>query len=101
MNYSMVEKFMKKIRERAFLLITLGMILCLGTMALGAQKEQTREIYYEAVFIHSGDTLWQIAKKYKADNEKIEHMISEIMEINGMRSENIISGESLIVPMKR
>lgn len=101
MNYYFVKRFMKKVRERAFLFITLGMILGLGTMALGAQREQSQEVYYEAVFIHSGDTLWQIAKKYKADNEKVEHMISEIMKINGMRSENILSGESLIVPMKR
>lgn len=101
MNYCMVAKVMRRIRRKAFLLITLGMILCLGTMALGAQREQTQRVYYEAVFIHSGDTLWQIAKEYKADNEKIEHMISEIMKINGMRSENIISGESLIVPIKK
>lgn len=101
MNCCVIEKIMKRIRGKAFLFITMGMILSLGTMALGAQSEQSQQVYYEAVFIHSGDTLWHIAKKYKGDNEKIEHMILKIMKINGMRSENIISGESIIVPIKK
>lgn len=101
MNCYMARKIMKKIRKKAFLFITMAMILCLGTMVMAAQSEQTNEVYYEAVIVHSGDTLWGIAKKYKDDNENIEHMIYKIMKINGLRSENILSGKSLIVPMKR
>lgn len=90
-----------KVRGRAFFLLTVSLILCLGTISLGAQKGKEHVVYYENITIHSGDTLWEIAKKYKSEGEKIEHMICEIMELNGMCSENIMSGESLIVPVKR
>lgn len=90
----------KKLREKVFLLLTLTLIICLGTLAKGGQKDWNGNVYYESVAIHTGDTLWMIAQEYKAEDQKIEHMISEIMEINGMRSENIRSGESIIVPMK-
>lgn len=90
----------KKMREKIFLLLTLMLTICLGTLVLGAQREGGTEAYYECVTIHSGDTLWEIAKKYKSDDQKIEQMICDIMKINGMRSENIRSGEGLIVPIK-
>ncbi|WP_352400275.1 LysM peptidoglycan-binding domain-containing protein [Anaerotignum sp.] len=102
MNQSMQKKMVrnsKMIREKVFLLLTLTMIISLGTFAMAAQKDKKREIYFESVAIHYGDTLWKIAGIYKAEDQKIEHMISEIMELNGMCSENIRSGESIIVPM--
>ncbi len=102
MNQSTQRKMVRKskmIREKVFLLLTLAMIICLGTLALGAQKDKSREVYYEKVAIHYGDTLWKIAETYKSEEQKVEHMISQIMELNGMCSENIRSGESIIVPM--
>ena len=89
-----------KVHRRVFFLLVVIMIICLGTITLGAQKGQESVVYYENVTIHSGDTLWEIAKQYKSQEEKIEHMVCEIMEINAMCSENIMSGQSLIVPIK-
>lgn len=91
----------KTIREKLFIVLTLTLVLCLGTLAKGGQEDSREKLYFECVVIHTGDTLWEIAREYKAENEKTEHMISWIMEINGMRSENIRSGESIIVPMKK
>ena len=88
-------------RKKLFFLITLTMVICLGTMVLGAQRQKEVKIYYKCVAIQSGDTLWGIAQKYKTEDQKIEHMIQEIMVLNEMRSENIRSGESLIVPLKK
>lgn len=104
MNQCLMRKVVGKsrmIREKILLLLTLTMIICLGPLALAAQKGKDGEVYYECVMIHSGDTLWKIAEKYKDEEQKIEHMISEIMRINGMRSGNIRSGESIIVPTRK
>ncbi|NCC17098.1 MAG: LysM peptidoglycan-binding domain-containing protein [Clostridia bacterium] len=103
MNHCLLRKIVKKsrkMREKIFLVLTLALTISAGTLALGAQKEREAEAYYECVTIHSGDTLWAIAQKYKSNDQKTEQMIYEIMKINGMCSGNIRAGESLIVPIK-
>ena len=37
----------RKIRKNVFLLLTLALILCLGTFAMGAQKGRETKTYYE------------------------------------------------------
>lgn len=103
MNRCLQRKLIRKskcIRKKIFLVLTVAMIICLGTLAMAAQSEKKSEVYYESVSIHQGDTLWNIAQKYKSKEQKTEHMIYEIMQINGMCSENIRSGDSIIVPIK-
>ncbi len=90
----------RKIRENTFFLLTMAMMLCLGTFALGAQTGTSAETYYEAVQIEKGDSLWKIAEEYKAAGQKTEHMMREILEINGIEITNIQAGESIIVPMR-
>lgn len=91
----------RKIRENTFFVLTMAMMLCLGTFALGAQAGTSEETYYEAVQIEKGDSLWEIAAEYKAKGQKTEHMVREILEVNGMKITNIQAGESIIVPMRR
>ena len=55
----------RKIRKNVFLLLTLALILCLGTFAMGAQKGRETKTYYESVEIQRGDTIWDIAEEYK------------------------------------
>lgn len=88
-----------KIRERIFLLLTVALIFCLGTFAMGAQKGTETQTYYESVIISKGDTLWDIAEEYKAEGQKTERMIDTIREINGLKTANIRAGESIIVPI--
>ncbi|WP_304509020.1 LysM peptidoglycan-binding domain-containing protein [Anaerotignum sp.] len=94
-------KMSQAIREKVFLLLVLGFIIGVGTFAMGAQSMREMEVYYECVLIHSGDTLWGIAQEYKGESQDIEHMVYDIMKVNGMCSENIKAGESLIVPVKK
>lgn len=89
----------RKIRKNTFILLTMALILCLGTFAMGAQTEKSTKTYYESVEIHKGDTLWEIAEEYKAEGEKTEHMVDAILELNGMKSTNIQAGENIIVPV--
>lgn len=91
----------RKIRKNTFVLLTMALILCLGTLAMGAQKGMQTKTYYESVEVERGDTLWKIAAEYAAEDEEIEHMVDEILELNNMKNTNIRSGESIIVPVTK
>ena len=79
----------------------MALILCLGTFAMGGEKDVQTTTYYECVQVQKGDTIWEIAEEYKMDGEDIEHMIDEIMELNGMKNANVRAGESIIVPVTK
>lgn len=91
----------RKIRKNVFLLLTLALILCLGTFAMGAQKGRETKTYYKSVVIQKGDTIWDIAKEYKAERQKTEQMVDAIYEVNGLKTANIRTGENIIVPVTR
>ena len=91
----------RKIRKNVFLLLTLALILCLGTFAMGAQKGGETKTYYKSVVIQKGDTIWDIAKEYKAVGQKTEQLVDAIYEVNGLKTANIRTGENIIVPVTR
>ena len=82
-----------------FVILTMALILGLGTLAMGGEKGVEMEVYYERVQIQKGDTLWEIAEKCKIQDANTEHMVEQIMEVNGMKNTNIRTGESIIVPI--
>ena len=51
--------------------------------------------------IQKGDTIWDIAKEYKAEGQKTEQMVDAIYEVNGLKTANIRTGENIIVPVTR
>ena len=92
----------KKNREmkRIFLFaIAILWLIGIGTIAMAAQVEKT--IYYESIQIKDGDTLWDIAKEYKEDSENTEHMLRKIKGLNGMFTDNICSGEKILIPIAK
>ena len=91
----------RKIRKNIFLLLTSALILCLGTFAMGAQKGKETKTYYESVEIQKGDTIWNIAEKYKTEGQKTEQMVDAIRTVNGLKTANIRTGENIIVPMTK
>lgn len=91
----------RKIRKNMFVMLTMALILCLGTLAMGGQKEVQTKTYYECVKVEKGDTLWEFAEEYRMDGEKTEHMIEAILEVNGLENANIRAGESIIVPVTK
>lgn len=84
-----------------FVMLTMALILCLGTLAMGGQKGIQTKTYYECVKVEKGDTLWEIAEEYRMDGEKTEHMIEAILEVNGLENANVRAGESIIVPVTK
>lgn len=91
----------RKIRKNTFVLLTMALVLCLGTLAMGGEKGVQTKTYYECVQVEKGDTLWEIAEEYKMSGTDTEHMVDEIMAINGMSHANIRAGESIIVPVTK
>ena len=91
----------RKIRKNTFVLLTMALILCLGTLAMGGEKGVQTKTYYECVQVQKGDTLWEIAEEYKMDGTDTEQMVDEIMEVNGLKHTNVRAGESIIVPVTK
>lgn len=91
----------RKARKNALLVLTLTLIVGLGTIAMGAQSGREGQVFYESVLIHPGDTIWSIAEEYKTDGEKTERMIDDILQLNGMKTTKIRSGEHILVPVSK
>lgn len=54
--------------------------------------------YYKSITIQSGDTLWDIAKTYKSgDYKNTQAYVDEIMQINHLPSDRIVSGQKLVI----
>lgn len=54
---------------------------------------------YESYVVSYGDTLWDIAQKYKIEGFDIRNVILEIQERNGLKSDVIRYGQVLEVPV--
>ena len=80
----------RKIRKNTFVLLTMALILCLGTLAMGGQRGVQKKTYYECVQVEKGDTLWEIAKKYHVS-------VDSIREQNLMDGKDISQVASLII----
>ena len=91
----------RKIRKNTFVLLTMALILCLGTLAMGGEKGVQTKTYYECVQLQKGDTIWEIAEEYKLEGTDTEQMVDEIMEVNGLKNTNVRAGESIIVPVTK
>ena len=56
--------------------------------------------YYKSIEITKGDTLWSIASENIDMNhyKNVQEYVTEIKEMNAMKSDHIVSGSSLIIP---
>jgi len=73
-----------------------------GTILTRAEEKEHVQMhrYYANIEIESGDTLWEIAEEYMDDTyyaNRTDYM-NEIMTVNGMVSDQLISGQKLIIP---
>ena len=99
-NVRKLKRKSRKLRRRGFLVLTAAMILCFVSLAAAAPRGNGGEVYYESVEIGYGDTLWSIAAEYAENGETTEHKVREILKFNGMKTENIRSGEKILVPVR-
>lgn len=91
--------------KKRFVLILITMI-CLtmfsgGILAYAKERESAQPIYYKyytSIRVEAGDTLWSIADQYLCEQiGSHEEYIREVMKMNGMKSSDIRTGETLTV----
>lgn len=56
-----------------------------------------KEVSYISVYVKKGDTLWDIAKKYKQKGD-IRKYIKEIKKVNNLEDSIIFEGDVLMIP---
>ena len=91
-----------KVKIRLFGCIALAFILLSGSMFVihsSAKGEHTYSKCYTSVKVQNGDSLWNIAKKYKTPaSSDIQENIDEIKRINHIQGDEIKAGDYLTVP---
>ncbi len=89
-----------KARFITSVVIMLGIIIS-GFSALTGLNISTAltKPQYEYVHIENGDTLWDIAKKYKSNDTDIRKAVFEISKVNdGMEASDLYPGMVIAVP---
>lgn len=94
---------MKKItlNGQSLLIYTVFAILfiaCIWTTIHALKPINTEN--YQVVTIHSGDTIWGIAKDYN-DELKPTAFVKWVEDVNHIESKHIQVGEKIIIPVKK
>ncbi|MFI3214415.1 MAG: LysM peptidoglycan-binding domain-containing protein [Eubacteriales bacterium] len=90
--------------QKRKLTIALGTMLIFLTTGLLTQpnQEQPDQIptTYTSIEVEYGDTLWSISRAICTEktDKNIDLMVDEIIRVNGLKSDKIVSGNYLIVP---
>ena len=100
-----IQKRNMQLRAAAALLSFVAVIFLLifhftpqNTQADSEPKAPTYK-YYTSIRVSSGDTLWDIANEYRTEEySSISSYISEVREINHLKSNQITDGMYLCVP---
>lgn len=100
-----IQKRNLQLRAAAALLSFVAVIFLLifhftpqNTQADSEPKAPTYK-YYTSIRVSSGDTLWDIANEYRTEEySSISSYISEVREINHLKSNQITEGMYLCVP---
>lgn len=62
-------------------------------------RPEAREECYISIQVHSGDSLWEISRRYyTSDYKSMDYYINKIKALNHMSGESITAGASLIIP---
>lgn len=93
----------RKYRTKAiycFLTLTVILVFSVFLMKTTATKAAGSRIRtISSVKIEKNDSLWSIASAYYTDDfESIQDMITEIKQINGLKSDMIKAGNCIVVP---
>lgn len=94
-----------RIRAGAALLslVTITLLLIIHFTPLNTQADSEPKApaykYYTSIRVSSGDTLWDIAEEYRTEEyTDVSSYISEVKEINHLKSDQITKGMYLCIP---
>ncbi|MDO4261347.1 MAG: LysM peptidoglycan-binding domain-containing protein [Eubacteriales bacterium] len=104
------ERALRRQKERRRFLFLFAVTLVLmftvgvgfGTLLTRAEEpvQSGSYKYYSSIELESGDTLWDLAGEYMDEDHYISRAdyINEVMTINHMSDDRLVSGQKLIVP---
>lgn len=73
----------------------LSLALYMGYNMVFAEKPEYQNA---AVIVSSGDTLWDIASRYRRPGEDVRDIVDRIREANNLGTGHIYPGQGLLVP---
>lgn len=98
------KKYYRVLWLRRIGILAVSIVLALTFSIFMAEKanaeESTDDVfykYYQAVEIEEGDSLWEYAREYR-HQETYASYIQEVMQINHMSNDHLVSGETIILP---
>ncbi|MCI8632682.1 MAG: LysM peptidoglycan-binding domain-containing protein [Lachnospiraceae bacterium] len=80
-------------------IITLLLVLLIFTRSNPAKAEDWVVETYQSVIIQPGDSLWDLAEAHRQPNMAIQDYIKEVRQINHIKTDELVSGEYLILPI--
>ncbi len=80
-------------------IITVLIVLLFTSKNSVAQADEMVIETYRSEVIQPGDSLWSLAEEYRLPDMSVEEYMIEIRRINQMSSNELVSGEYLILPI--
>lgn len=84
------------------LILIAGISVTVGSAFVKAEDRDGASVqkkYYKSIQLEAGDTLWAIANEYRGDHyDSIYDYIDEVIEMNGLKSDEIHAGQYLTIP---
>ncbi|MDY6038105.1 MAG: LysM peptidoglycan-binding domain-containing protein [Eubacterium sp.] len=88
-----------KIRFTVFsVVLILLFITAFNTVTGDIDANGSSSVTYKTVTVHSGDTLWSIAKANMNESEDIRKYIYEISKYNNVSANSLVAGQTLLIP---
>ena len=92
----------RKMLVTGFLLIIMFIVFILGSIIVKAQNNHNAnrgQIKYSNIVVQDGQTLWDIAEEH-IDNSQFDSIyeyMDSLKKLNGLTSNNIYSGQNIII----
>jgi len=84
-------------RKSRFFGITAAVLLIVFICTYVSSAHAYKEKSYKIIRIEKGDTLWEIAVRYKKQGD-IRKYIRELMKVNNLKDGTIYAGDQLLIP---
>lgn len=91
----------KKEKKMVLCIVSLGFLLVFFCAICNQTKQKWEFTGYQQVTILPGDTVWDIAEEFKAQERKTMDYAKEIMRLNKMSSDVLKEGEKILIPLYR
>lgn len=99
-------KIVNKTRFYVFIIFTVCVSMSILSFfnSFGRAERIKPELSYKEVYISKGDTVWNIALKYKPEKLDVRDMVADIRDFNELNKLNDLSikpGDIIKIPLRR